>query len=64
MAHSLQEEAATEKLARDYAQKLSKKRAQKRIMEKEELARSATVIQQQWRKYHSKVYATYNYDLL
>ena len=55
MANTLQEVVDREKLARDYAHKLNQKRTQKQLMEKEELGRSATLIQQKWRKYHSKV---------
>ena len=55
MANTLQDVVDTEKLARDYAHKLNQKRTQKQLMEKEELRRSATLIQLKWRKYHSKV---------
>ncbi|XP_019849200.1 PREDICTED: uncharacterized protein LOC109580457 [Amphimedon queenslandica] len=54
LAATLQEAVETEKLARDYAQKLNQKRTQKQLMEKEELGRSATLIQQKWRQYHLK----------
>ena len=49
MANTFQEVVDTEKLARDYAHKLNQKKTQKQIMEKEELGRSATLMQQKWK---------------
>lgn len=57
VANSLKQEAEAERVAREYAQQLSKRKSGKRLvlLDKGERTQSALVIQRQWRIYRSKV---------